>query len=256
MNRIRTSIALVLGAFSISSTHAALLGRLPLTPGGVDYQAYYDTVLDVTWLANANLAAITAFDVVGINPNGTMTWYTAQEWVAALSAASYLGAGDWRLPVVGPANGSGFNYSVSYNGSTDRFYNVSEQGTLYAGSTGSEMAHMFYNTLNNKGYCDPILSTALSCSVQPGWGLSSTAPFSNLQGRGSYWSGTTYAPVPSDAWDFDFVHGGQDGAGKGELAYVWAVRDGDIAPVPIPAAAWLFAGGLGVLGLVRRRQVP
>ena len=32
-----------------------LNARLPATSGGTDYQAYYDDVLDITWLADANL---------------------------------------------------------------------------------------------------------------------------------------------------------------------------------------------------------
>ncbi|HET9062610.1 MAG TPA: hypothetical protein VFO62_04915, partial [Candidatus Binatia bacterium] len=49
-------------AFS-SPSGAALLGRLPATPGGSDYQAYYDTELDITWLADANLAQTNTFGV-------------------------------------------------------------------------------------------------------------------------------------------------------------------------------------------------
>ena len=39
----------------------ALQGRLPATAGGTDYQAYYDTVLKITWTADANLAATNTF---------------------------------------------------------------------------------------------------------------------------------------------------------------------------------------------------
>ena len=47
----------LLGVLASGVTQAALIGRAPLTPGGTDYQAYYDDVLGITWLANANLAA-------------------------------------------------------------------------------------------------------------------------------------------------------------------------------------------------------
>jgi len=36
---------------------ASLLSRAASTPGGIDYQAYYDGVLGSTWLADANYAA-------------------------------------------------------------------------------------------------------------------------------------------------------------------------------------------------------
>ena len=46
-------------AFLVATeAHGALLGRVPLTPGSTDYQAYYDDGLDITWTRNANLAAV------------------------------------------------------------------------------------------------------------------------------------------------------------------------------------------------------
>jgi hypothetical protein len=47
----------------ITSAHAALLGRLPITPDGTDYRAYYDDVLDITRLADAKLAARSLSDL-------------------------------------------------------------------------------------------------------------------------------------------------------------------------------------------------
>jgi hypothetical protein len=230
-----------------TSANAALISRA----GG---QAYYDTVLDVTWLADANLADTNDFGVTGINANGSMNWGKANEWIAAMNTATYLGKSDWRLPTVGPLNGSSFNYSLGNNGSTDNGYNQSEQGTAYAGATGSEMAQMFYNTLNNKGWCDPLLSTVSTCVHPPGWNLTNnTGPFSNLQ-SGWYWSGTEYAPNTSYAWRFNFFDGNQNmGGSKASHVYsAWAVRSGDIAPVPVPGAIWLFGGAVGLLGYVRR----
>lgn len=154
----RTFSGMILLLLAFSTANAALLSR-------ASGQAYYDDVLDITWLANANLANLANadsndFGVTGINANGTMSWAKANEWIGAMNTANWLGTNDWRLPTVEPLNGSSFNYSSSFNGSTDYGYNQSEQGTAYAGSTASEMAHLFYNTLNNKGYCDPLLSTA------------------------------------------------------------------------------------------------
>lgn len=248
------SIAIVTAlCLATVTAQAALLGRAALTPGGTDYQAYYDDVLNITWMADANLADTNDFGVTGINANGTMTWAKANEWIGAMNAANWLGTNDWRLPTVNPLNGSSFNYSTSSNGSTDRGYNQSEQGTAYAGSTVSEMAHMFYNTLNNKGYCDPLLSTAFSCSgPQAGWGLSNAGPFSNLQ-PDVYWSGTTYASDPGIAWDFYFYSGGQYDVNKANAVYAWAVRPGDIALVPVPPAVWLFGSALGLIGVMRRK---
>lgn len=38
----------------VGSADAALLGRLAATPGGSDYQAYYDPDAKLTWLADAD----------------------------------------------------------------------------------------------------------------------------------------------------------------------------------------------------------
>ncbi len=57
----------ILGLSLTLPSHAAPVSLL----GG---QAYYDTVLDITWLAGANLAASNTFDVVIVNGGGNMTW--------------------------------------------------------------------------------------------------------------------------------------------------------------------------------------
>jgi hypothetical protein len=44
-------LALLLGC---EVATAALVGRVPLTAGGADYQAYFDTDQNITWLADAN----------------------------------------------------------------------------------------------------------------------------------------------------------------------------------------------------------
>lgn len=239
----RTVSGMLLLLLACGSANAALLSRA----GG---QAYYDDILDITWLTNANLADTNDFGVTGINANGTMTWAKANEWIGAMNTANWLGTNDWRLPTVEPLNGSTFNYSLSYNGSTDYGYNQSEQGTAYAGSTASEMAHLFYNTLNNKGYCSPSIVYPI-CTAQAGRGLSNTGPFSNLQPY-YYWSGTTYAPDASNAWGFNFYGGYQNYTSKTNAFDAWAVSPGD-ALVPVPGAVWMFGSALGVMGLLRRK---
>ena len=89
----RTLSGMVLLLLACGSANAALLSRA----GG---QAYYDDVLNITWLADANLADTNDFGVAGINANGTMTWDKAQEWIGAMNTANYLGTNTWRLPTV------------------------------------------------------------------------------------------------------------------------------------------------------------
>ena len=183
-----------------ASSQAALLGRAPLTSGGTDYQAYYDTVLNITWLADADFAQTSAFDA-----DGLMRWTTANgAWPASLNAASYLGTNAWRLPT------------------------VTEYSALF--------------------------SQSLVTSASPG-------PFSNLQT--SYWSSTAYrCLVQTECADgggywsesFNLSTGAASSPSPLSELSVWAALGGDIAPVPIPAALWLFGGALGALGWVKRRQ--
>ena len=80
---------------------------LEVNPGG---QTVYDPVAQVTWLADANLAAKQTFGVAGINPDGSMEHSTAVQWVAAMNKADqgrgYLGQTDWQLPETGPPDPS------------------------------------------------------------------------------------------------------------------------------------------------------
>ena len=214
----RTLSGIVLLALACSTANAALLSR---SSG----QAYYDDVLDITWIANANLADTTTFGVLGINANGTMTWAKSNEWIAAMNTAAYLGTSDWRLPTTAQPDAtcaSQFNPGGSFP----------LQGFGFS-CTGSEMGHLFN--------VDGITS-------------GSPTPFANVQ-PDLYWSGTEYAPDTGSAWHFEFLSGSQNVSNKANGFYAWAVRPGDIAPVPVPGAVWLFGGALALLGAVRRRAM-
>ena len=91
-----------------TGANAALVGRLAATEGGTDYQAYYDTEADLTWLADANAAG------------NAMNWDDAMGWVASLNVDGVTG---WRLY---EDNGP---YCSPYD------------------CTDSEMGNMFYNVL-------------------------------------------------------------------------------------------------------------
>ena len=76
--------------------------------------------------------------------------------------------------------------------------------------------------------------------------------FTNLL-PGLYWSGTEYAPNTGNAWLLDFNNGRQDFCIKICPLFALAVRSGDVAAVPVPAAVWLFGSALGVIGVMRRK---
>lgn len=69
--------------FAITA-QATLEGRLPATPGGTDYQAYYDTDLDITWATDAGLSI-------------ERHWEDQNLW-----AADFVldGVSGWRLPSI------------------------------------------------------------------------------------------------------------------------------------------------------------
>jgi len=69
-------------SFVIFPVNAALVGVLPATPGGTDWQAYYDDQLDITWTADANI-------------NGSDSWDNQVTWAAGLDIDGVTG---WRLP--------------------------------------------------------------------------------------------------------------------------------------------------------------
>lgn len=231
----RTLSGLIVLLLVCGSADAALLSRF-------SGQAYYDDVLDITWLTNANLADTNDFGVAGIAANGMMDWSTAQSWIGAMNTANYLGTNTWRLPTVIDTGTPGCDGTFT---GTDCGYNVDL-------STG-EMAHMFYSTLGNVGYYNTSGSET-GCSGTWPYCLTNDGPFSNLQ-PDFYWSGTSYAPYSSDAWYFDFGWGDQASNDKADGFYAWAVRSGDIALVPVPGAVWLFGGALTLLGAMRRRTM-
>jgi len=212
-----------------TSANAALIERL----GGL---AYYDDVADLTWLADANLAASNTFGLqtgvnLGshpldsrnngysvINANGTMNWIGALHWIDAMNTSNHLGFNNWRLAetaqpdtTCSAQNGTSFGYGCSN----------SEMGNLY----------------NVEGIT-----------------LATPGIFSNFQ-SGGYWSGTEFAPFVDNAWFLDFGNGYQGATNKGTGYYALAVRSGDVSAVPVPAAVWLFGSGLvGLVGLARRKK--
>ncbi len=208
------------------SADAALVGRLAATPGGTDYQAYYDDVADLTWLADANA-------------NGAMNWATANAWAAGLDVAGVTG---WRLPDTIDVGNDGATYTNVYQG-VDYGYNI---------TTHSELSNMFYNVLGNTAFYDTS-GVATGCTA-PNYCLTNTGPFSNIQ-SGIYWSATEYAPSPTSAWVFSMDFGNQGFNVKTVTNYAWAVQSGDVSAVPVPAAAWLFVSGLvGLVGFARRKR--
>jgi len=197
------------------------------------FEAYYDTVLNITWLADAFYAQTS-----GNYFHGRLAWDEAKTWAANLNVYGVTG---WRLPDVKPVNGSSFQYSFSPAGSTDYGLNIT--------STQSELSHLYHVTLGNKSLYDT------SGKVQLGFGLGNTGPFSNVQG-GRYWSGVEYAPTYYLAWCFDTSDGFQHKEYKEGEFPAWAVYPGDVAAavVPEPQTYALVLTGVALAVVVSRRR--
>lgn len=165
--------------------------------------AYYDTALNITWLANANLAAGSVYDddeyaqyTSGGNTttDGAMTLANARSWASELNL---YGESGWRLP------NSGFN-----------FVNQASQGVM-------ELDHLYKITLGNNYF------------NQPNPGLTNTGPFQNIKIDHMYWLETE--TIESwYAWHYGFDGIGAGGTFSNEVKYIWAVKDGDVLTVPEP----------------------
>ena len=176
----------------LAGTPPAAGTGLEVNPGG---QTVYDPVAQVTWLADANLAAKQTFGVGGINPDGSMDHATAVQWVAAMNRADrghgYLGQTNWQLPeTVRP----------------DPSCSIGAEGTTGYDCTGSPMGELFYKQLGlRRGE-----SVVAVPDVKVG-------PFHNIQPY-LYWAceaQTAASPCqtggPADGfeWNFSFGNGFQ-----------------------------------------------
>lgn len=195
-------------------------------------EAWYDTTLNITWLADANAS------------QSTMNWAAANAWATSLSVSGVAG---WRLPTVAPINGIIFDTSFSNNATTDNGYAGAQGWIDGTGSPVSEMGHLFYVTLGNLGFCGPDNAAPTSCSSPAGWGLTNEGPFANIA-DGLYWTGTALNATSSMV--FQTGRGDQDFRNSTSDYFAWAVHSGDVgSPVPLPASLWLF--GAALMGAVR-----
>ena len=212
------------------TAHAALIPAM----GGL---VVNDPDLNITWLANANLAATNTFGVGSIGATGATDGFNVYNWLNAVNAANYLGFNNWRLPSTTDIGGAGCPLLVTFSGGTCG-YNVNPNT--------SEMAHLFYTELGN--------SAAFNAAgnPQPG-GLVNSGPFNNIQTGGSYHSSTVVGNANAE-WRFLFRDGSQDSDLRGFNLYTMIVRDGQVATVPEPATPWIFGAGLlGLLAMARMR---
>lgn len=178
--------------------------------------AYYDTVLDLTWLADWGAG-------------GAMARDDAVAWAAGLGLFGVTG---WQLPA------------------SDTEVDACD----YRTGCGSALAHLFYVTLGNLGSTDAD-GNPRGGDAGLDWGLVNTAGFANMQAD-SYLALPFYPPNPCSSTGFSFYDGSQSCADELPSLLAVAVHPGDVASVPEPHTLPLLLAGFAAAALARWRTVP
>lgn len=158
---------------------------------------------------------------------GYDTWQSQMDWASGLG-------GDLTVTLAP-------GYTTHIDWATGWRLPLTQDETEGFNQTGSEMGHLYYESLGNVAYDDP------------GWGLNNVGDFKNLKSGNSAWSGTEYSARPDIAWYFVFTTGSQVRITKTNSRYALAVQPGQVSAVPIPSAIWLLGSGLiGLVGVRRK----
>lgn len=193
----------------------------------------YDTVLDITWLQDANYALTSGYDCCDIyggcdgdqycdtdescdenfHPS-KMTWQQAVKWADQLN---YQGFDDWRLASMsvsaGIPTGSTSKYDiVSCHADSEEACRDNELGYMFRYNLGGEIGDNFSVDPDEPNYDDPII------------GVDGVALYHIQYG---HWSNTAYLEY-IEAFPFFFAGGGFFDAGQTTRWAAWAVRDGDV----------------------------
>jgi len=175
-----------------------------------DSTTVYDTVNNISWLADANFAATNRFGLplcaspgtqTCVNASGSMRYDSAVAWVQAMNAANYLGHSNWQLPTT-PTNDSGCG-RTGPTGSNFGF-----------GCTASAFGSL-WNALVLKA---PNTAVPIPSNT--------VGPFSNFQPY-LYWS-QSGAPPPAGNYTFSFATGWQGANTLPNFLYVLPMIPGKL----------------------------
>lgn len=239
--------ALAMGAGSAQAVPVSGQGTWEQTLQGRDldgnadngFEAYYDTTQNLTWLADANVAATN-----GVSASGLVLGYSpvlgpVPNTAAGIAyGANVHGISGWQLPSV--TLGAERYITVCEPGRTTCDWVPTGQYDVVAGS--SQLQQLLEIALGNRS------------SANGSYVLENTGPFKNVQ-AGAYWSSKFMATSNTFAgWQYSTSTGQHVQLPVFNNGYVWLVRAGDVAAVP-EASTWaLMAFGLAGIWLGRARK--
>ena len=210
-----------------------------------DGETVYDSVNNVVWLADGNLAAQTLPGSIDfqfglpecppltieptepcVNPSGSMNYTSAVAWIAAMNANNYLGHSDWQLPTA-PLKDS----DCSSKGPEPY-----REGFAFGCDMGA-LGYLYYTAL---GFTAP--NTAIP--IPP----NTVGPFSNLQPN-LYWSdspgGGHACKDPGPKANFSFASGAHGGGCGGDYADVLPMIVGNPFGMPTTPIDKLYVNSDG-----------
>ena len=195
----------------------------------------YDDDQNITWLQNCNYAYASGYinTITTDYGDGRMNWDQAVAWADQLA---YGGYDDWRLPhCVQPDPSGTVQIPTGSSG-----YNC----------IASEMPYMFYVNLGGQAATSMVFHHNADYALFP-----SLDALIKATGHGGFWTGTEcISGRPDFAYDFYFNNGAQYSDDKAVNLFAWAVRDGDVVPIPAPSAILLGVLGLSTAGWRLRRE--
>ena len=229
-------------AFMSTATNAALVDL----GGGL----IYDDDQDLTWTQDASMS-------------GRVNWQEATDWAANLV---FGGVGGWRLPTTtqfddptcsGDVRGDFFFESRlgCLGGEMELLTAAADPWTndLFKDGTGKTTLNRtrYWTATPYRDWVDPCIDPAYGVECNIGTTNPVTGEFivtDNGNRTGFYWQ-----------WGFTGWGGINGPAYKTTLngtnyRFAWAVHDGRVSAIPVPAAIYLFGSGLvGLFGIMKRK---